>query len=114
MVADAVLDELYVLPAQRRRGIGTVLLHAAETACRRRGAGLLEVNVDSEDEAARRFYERHGYANREPNQAQPQLYYFRELPMAEWVSSPIPDRRRICERGGAVVVEPPEVSQCRH
>jgi hypothetical protein len=42
-------------------------------------AELLEVNVDGEDEGARRFYERHGYANREPNQTQPQLYYFREL-----------------------------------
>jgi GNAT superfamily N-acetyltransferase len=75
----AVLDELYVVPAERRRGIGKALLQAAEAACRRRGAGLLEVNVDGEDEDARRFYERHGYANREPQQAQPQLYYFREL-----------------------------------
>jgi GNAT superfamily N-acetyltransferase len=75
----AVLDELYVLPAERRRGIGKALLVAAETACRQRRAELLEINVDGEDEDARRFYERHGYANREPNQTQPQLYYFREL-----------------------------------
>jgi GNAT superfamily N-acetyltransferase len=75
----AVLDELYVVPAERRRGVGKALLQAGETACRRRGARLLEVNVDGEDEDARRFYERHGYANRELHQAQPQLYYFREL-----------------------------------
>jgi GNAT superfamily N-acetyltransferase len=75
----AVLDELYVMPAERGRGIGTALLKAAETACRQRGAGLLEINVDGEDRDARRFYERHGYANRERNQTQPQLYYFREL-----------------------------------
>lgn len=75
----AVLDELYVVPARRNRGIGTALLEAAETACRRRGAELLEINVDGEDVDARRFYERHGYANREGRQTEPQLYYFREL-----------------------------------
>jgi GNAT superfamily N-acetyltransferase len=74
-----VLDELYVVPAKRRRGIGTALLRAAETTCRQHGAELLEINVDGEDEDARRFYERHGYANRERNQTEPQLYYFREL-----------------------------------
>lgn len=75
----ALLDELYVVPIERRRGIGTALLKAAEQECRRRGSELLEINVDSEDSDARRFYERHGYTNREPGQTQPQLYYHREL-----------------------------------
>ncbi len=75
----ALLDELYVIPAERRRGIGSALLTAAETVSRQRGAELLEINVDGEDGDARRFYERHGYANHEPGQAQPQLYYFRNL-----------------------------------
>jgi GNAT superfamily N-acetyltransferase len=75
----AVLDELYVVPARRGRGIGTGLLKAAEATCRHRVVDLLEINVDGEDEDARRFYERHGYANREHGQTQPQLYYFREL-----------------------------------
>ncbi|HET9104251.1 MAG TPA: GNAT family N-acetyltransferase [Solirubrobacteraceae bacterium] len=74
-----LLDELYVVPAQRGQGIGTRLLKAAEVACRARGADLMEINVDGEDGGARRFYERHGYADRDPGQSQPQLYYSREL-----------------------------------
>jgi GNAT superfamily N-acetyltransferase len=75
----ALLDELYVVPERRGRGIGTGLLKAAEAESRRRGADHLEINVDGEDGDARRFYERHGYVNREPTQTEPQLYYFREL-----------------------------------
>jgi GNAT superfamily N-acetyltransferase len=75
----ALLDELYVVPGERRRGIGTALLKAAEDECRQRGSGLLEINVDGEDAAARRFYERHGYTDRDPGQAEPELYYHRDL-----------------------------------
>jgi GNAT superfamily N-acetyltransferase len=75
----ALLDELYVVPVERRRGIGTALLQGAEQECRRRGGELLEINVDGEDADARRFYERHGYANREPDRTEPQLYYHRNL-----------------------------------
>lgn len=75
----ALLDELYVAPGERGRGIGTRLLHAAEAACRERGVKLLEINVDGEDTDARRFYERHGYSNREPGQSDPELYYHRDL-----------------------------------
>lgn len=75
----ALLDELYVAPEERGHGVGTALLKAAEAECRRRGGELLEINVDGEDADARRFYERHGYANRDPGQTQPQLYYHREL-----------------------------------
>jgi GNAT superfamily N-acetyltransferase len=75
----ALLDELYVEPARRGQGIGTALLQAAETECRERGAEVLEINVDGEDRDARRFYERHGYANHDPGQTEPAVYYFREL-----------------------------------
>jgi GNAT superfamily N-acetyltransferase len=75
----ALLDELYVVPAERNRGIGSALLQAAEQECRRRGCQALEINVDGEDVDARRFYERHGYVDREPGQAEPQLYYSRDL-----------------------------------
>jgi GNAT superfamily N-acetyltransferase len=75
----ALLDELYVVPGERGHGVGTALLKAAEQVCRERGAELLEINVDGEDIDARRFYERHGYSNRDPGQTEPQLYYFREL-----------------------------------
>lgn len=75
----ALLDELYVTPKLRRRGLGSALLCAAEAEARRRGAALMEINVDGGDTNARRFYERHGYANTERGQDQPLLYYYREL-----------------------------------
>jgi GNAT superfamily N-acetyltransferase len=75
----ALLDELYVTPALRGRGLGSSLLRCAEIVARQRGAELLEVNVDGDDTDARRFYERHGYVNSEQGEDQPLLYYYREL-----------------------------------
>jgi len=75
----ALLDELYVVPGERRHGIGTALLKASEQECRRRGSEVLEINVDGQDSDARRFYERHGYSDREPGQTEPALYYHRDL-----------------------------------
>jgi GNAT superfamily N-acetyltransferase len=75
----ALLDELYVTPGLRGRGLGSALLAAAEAMTRQRGGELLEINVDGDDTGARRFYERHGYLNNEPGQDQPLLYYYRDL-----------------------------------
>lgn len=75
----ALLDELYVVPELRGRGLGSALLAAAEAVTRLRGGELVEINVDGVDVDARRFYERHGYANSEPGEDQPLLYYYREL-----------------------------------
>lgn len=75
----ALLDELYVVPARRGQGRGSVLLQAAEQVTRERGGNLLEINVDGDDADTRRFYERHGYRNSEPDSAEQLLYYFREL-----------------------------------
>jgi ribosomal protein S18 acetylase RimI-like enzyme len=67
------------VPRYRSRGIGSAVLGQVETEVRRRGAELLEINVDGEDIDARRFYERHGYTNTEPGQDEPMLYYYRDL-----------------------------------
>lgn len=75
----ALLDELYVSPGRRGHGIGGVLLEAVESEVRRRGGELLEINVDGQDVAARRFYVRHGYTDTDPGQSEPCLYYFKEL-----------------------------------
>ncbi|MEA5454797.1 GNAT family N-acetyltransferase [Sinomonas sp. JGH33] len=75
----ALLDELYVVPSRRGEGLGGDLLAAVEAEVRERGGELLEINVDGEDVDARRFYERHGYANHDAGQAEPQLYYSKEL-----------------------------------
>lgn len=74
-----LLDELYVVPTQRGRALGSALLEAVERVVRDRGGDLLEINVDGDDTAARRFYERHGYRNSEPGEDEPLLYYFRDL-----------------------------------
>ena len=74
-----LLDELYVVPSRRGQRLGSALLEAAEEVVRARGGELLEINVDGEDTAARRFYERHGYRNNEPGKDEQLLYYFREL-----------------------------------
>lgn len=75
----ALLDELYVRPELRARGLGTSLLTAVEGVARDHGAEVLEINVDGADTGARRFYERHGYRNSEPGESEPFLYYYREL-----------------------------------
>jgi GNAT superfamily N-acetyltransferase len=74
-----LLDELYVVPELRGRGIGSALLALVEATLGQRGAELLEINVDGDDTDTRRFYERHGYTNTEPGQREPMLYYYREI-----------------------------------
>ena len=75
----ALLDELYVVPAMRSRGIGGALLLKCCEVLRARGVELLEINVDGEDTDARRFYERHGFSCVHGGQQEPELYYSREL-----------------------------------
>jgi len=75
----ALLDELYVRPELRGRGIGTALLTRACEVVRQRGVRLFEVNVDEDDTGARRFYERHGFTTTPPGRTDRMLYYEREL-----------------------------------
>ncbi|MDE3206659.1 MAG: GNAT family N-acetyltransferase [Acidobacteriota bacterium] len=74
-----LLDELYVTPGLRGRGLGTALLATTESVARQRGAQLMEINVDGEDLDARRFYERNGYACTAPGEPEPDLYYAKDL-----------------------------------
>ena len=62
----AQLEELYVVPALRDRGIGTVVLTEARRLAREQGAPEMHINVDEVDADTRRFYERHGFLNVEP------------------------------------------------
>ncbi|HUQ00440.1 MAG TPA: GNAT family N-acetyltransferase [Aeromicrobium sp.] len=74
-----LLDELYVIPGERNRGLGTALLKAAEAEVLARGGEVLEIGVDGEDVDAQRFYERHGYVHHDEWSDLPSRMYFREL-----------------------------------
>lgn len=54
---DDLLDQLYLLPDARRRGIGTLLLDEV----RRHSPGGLSLHVFEANTDARAFYERHGF-----------------------------------------------------
>ncbi len=62
----ATLDELYVAPALRARGLGGELLSEARRLLAERGCPEMHVNVDEIDVDTCRFYERHGFVNIEP------------------------------------------------
>lgn len=57
----ALLDELYVVPAERNRGIGSAVMAVVIAEARSRGVRLVEVNVDEGDVDAHRFYARHHF-----------------------------------------------------
>jgi ribosomal protein S18 acetylase RimI-like enzyme len=59
----AQLEELYVVPDLRDRGIGTRVLDLSRRIVREAGAPEMHINVDEVDVDTRRFYERHGFVN---------------------------------------------------
>ena len=62
---DAFVDELYVRPAQRGRGLGREALSVAEVACREAGIVALHLEVKRDNQAARKLYRSAGFAERE-------------------------------------------------
>lgn len=66
----AWLDELYVLPERRGRGVGRALLGEVKRAARELGCAAIDLEVDQEHSRAERLYAREG---------------FRRLPRARWV-----------------------------
>lgn len=74
-----LLDELYVRPPLRGRGIGSALLLAVLDDARRRGAGAVEIAVDGDDRDTVRFYRRHGFTNVDDGNTEPSYWFAREL-----------------------------------
>ncbi len=71
----ASIEDLYVRPDARRRGVGGALLQAAHDRCRRRGISYLEAQVE---DAAGAFYAASGY------EAEPEVRVFsRSLPIGD-------------------------------
>ena len=75
----AQLEELYVAPALRDGGIGTLLLTTVVDDLRAKGVGEVHINVDEVDVDTRRFYERHGFVNVLPGAGHRMLCYLQEL-----------------------------------
>lgn len=60
----AEIDEFFVLPEARSRGVGRQLLAAAETALAARGCVRLQLQLGVANFEARAFYQRRGYTAR--------------------------------------------------
>ena len=77
---DAYLEELYVAPARRGRGLGRALLEAAMEAARTQGATHMDLGTSEDDTAARALYESEGFTNREGRPDGPVMHFYeREL-----------------------------------
>jgi GNAT superfamily N-acetyltransferase len=57
----AWLEELYVLPAERGRGIGEMLLQAALAGTRERGCAAVDLEVERSQQRAENLYRRAGF-----------------------------------------------------
>jgi len=55
------LEELYVVPDRRDRGIGARLLSAVLETAKSRGCAAVDLEVDSQHERATKLYSRHGF-----------------------------------------------------
>ena len=76
---EAYLQELYVVPDLRGRGIGQALMEAILATCRDRGAAWIELNTGETDVAARGLYRKFGFTNEEGPEKASMLYYEREI-----------------------------------
>jgi ribosomal protein S18 acetylase RimI-like enzyme len=76
---EAYLQELYVVPELRGRGIGQALMEAILATCRAHDAAWIELNTGETDVAARGLYRKFGFTNEEGPQGASMLYYEREI-----------------------------------
>jgi len=77
---ETYLQELYVIPSLRGRGIGRALLEATIEFARERGADGIDLDTGETDTAARGLYESMGFTNREGSPDGPaMLFYEREI-----------------------------------
>lgn len=60
-VTRGVIEHIYVEPSYRNAGVGSALIERAERALADRPVDVVSLEVMSENDAARRFYRRHGY-----------------------------------------------------
>lgn len=73
---ECYLAELYVVPAQRGRGLGRALMNAAMELARETGADYMDLGTSEADVVARALYESLGFSNREGKPDGPINYYY--------------------------------------
>ncbi|HEX5928326.1 MAG TPA: GNAT family N-acetyltransferase [Solirubrobacterales bacterium] len=73
---ECYLQELYVVPALRGRGIGRALLRATIERAREAGAAGVDLNTGETDTAARGLYESMGFTNREGSPDGPSMLFY--------------------------------------
>ena len=77
---EAYLAELYVVPDRRDEGIGGAIMATAMELSRERGATEMQISVDEPDVDTRRFYERLGFRNHDPDDPSARMFFYeREL-----------------------------------
>lgn len=60
---DAFIDELYILPAHRRRGFGRQAMSFVEQEARKLGVNAIHLEVDPGNDSALELYRRTGYVD---------------------------------------------------
>lgn len=75
----AQLEELYVVPEFRNRGLGTLLVGMAQEDLMDLDCREIHINVDEIDTDTRRFYEGLGFSNIQPGEDYRMLCYLKEL-----------------------------------
>ena len=77
---EVYLAELYVVPEHRDAGIGGAIMATAMELSRERGATEMQIGVDEPDVDTRRFYERLGFRNHDPEDPTARMFFYeREL-----------------------------------
>jgi GNAT superfamily N-acetyltransferase len=77
---EVYLAELYVVPDRRDEGTGGAIMTAAMELSRERGATEMQIGVDEPDLDTRRFYERLGFRNHDPDDPSARMFFYeREL-----------------------------------
>lgn len=77
---EAYVEELYVVPEQRRQGLGEAMMNAAIELARERGCDRIDLGTDEGDADAHRLYERLGFTSFTGDQKDERmLFYEREL-----------------------------------
>jgi ribosomal protein S18 acetylase RimI-like enzyme len=73
---ECYLEDLYVVPGRRGRGLGRAIMEAAMEVARREGAIEMHLGTSENDVAARALYESLGFSNREGAPNGPVNYFY--------------------------------------